>query len=323
MPVNAALDRGRNLVVHSPRAAGFKVAETHMGQDRTQTLDTPFAVEPCRVLRPAVWEAPFVFASPHSGRIYPQSLLAESRLSPLALRRSEDAYVEELFAGVVDTGAPLLAACFPRVLVDVNRAPSELDPAMFDGPLALGTDLASVRVSAGLGVIPRVVREGVEIYRGKLASGEAQWRLRTFHEPYHAALSGLVSEALARFGAAIVVDCHSMPSAANIPDIVLGDRYGSSASAGLVHQAETAFREAGFSVARNTPYAGGYTTWLYGRRDAAVQALQIEINRALYLDEERVEKLAAFAALRTRIGAVLAKLMAGSGKRRHPPLAAE
>jgi N-formylglutamate amidohydrolase len=296
----------------------------------TQNEETPpdprlaaLIAEPCRVLRPRVPAAPFVFASPHSGRSYPQAFLAESQLSPRALRRSEDAFVEELFAPAMERGAPLLMALFPRVFVDANRAPCELDPAMFDGPLAPPVEPASARVQAGLGVIPRVVREGVEVYRGKLKPAEAEARLEAFHRPYHAALEALVAETRARFGSAIVVDCHSMPSAANVCDIVLGDRHGSTASPGLVRHAELAFAAEGFSVARNTPYAGGYTTLLYGRPQAGIQALQIEVNRALYLDEERVEKLRCFDAVRARIDRALERLLRYEANAQHPPLAAE
>jgi N-formylglutamate deformylase len=297
-----------------------------MGQDRKPAQDPLFEAllgEPCRVLRPARQRAPFVFASPHSGRIYPEHFLAQSRLSALALRRAEDSYVEELFAPAVERGAPLLFALFPRVFVDANRGPTELDPAMFDGALELAVDPASARVSAGLGVLPRVVRDGVEIYRGKLKPAEARQRLAAFHEPYHAALADLVSETQARFGAAIVVDCHSMPSGTGVPDIVLGDRHGASASPGLMRRAEESFQEAGFSLARNAPYAGGYTTGLYGRREGGVEALQIEINRALYLDEDRIEPLARFGALQARLDGALKRLLTYDAQALRPPLAAE
>jgi N-formylglutamate deformylase len=295
-----------------------------MGQDRApDPLFDALVAEPCRVLRPAVQSAPFVFASPHSGRLYPAHFLAQSRLSALALRRAEDAYVEELFAPAVAHGAPLLAARFPRVLVDANRDPTELDPTMFDGALDLAVDAASARVAAGLGVLPRVVRDGVEIYRGKLKPAEARQRLASFHAPYHAALADLVAATQARFGAAIVIDCHSMPSGAGVPDIVLGDRHGASASPGLMRWAEEAFQAAGFSLARNAPYAGGYTTGLYGRRDGGAEALQIEINRALYLDEDRIEPLARFGALQERLERALARLLAYQTNAQRPPLAAE
>ena len=221
--------------------------------------------EPFRVTRPVRQSLPFVFASPHSGRVYPASLAKASRLDSLTLRRSEDAFVDELFEGVIDLGAPLIAARFPRAYCDANRGPHELDPNMFSGPLSVAVDAPSPRVLAGLGVIPRIVRDGAEIYRGRLAPEEGERRLAMLHRPYHAALKALVEETMARFGLAIVVDCHSMPSALAVPDIVLGDRYGASAPALVTAAAENAFSHAGFSLVRNSPYAGGYTTALYGK----------------------------------------------------------
>jgi N-formylglutamate deformylase len=266
--------------------------------------------EPFRIARPKEQTAPFVFASPHSGRLYPADFVARSSLTPLALRRSEDAFVDELFESAVERGAPLIAARFPRVFLDVNRAASELDNTMFDASLQVEIGAPSARVAAGLGVIPRIVRDGAEIYRGRISPADAEERLARLYRPYHAALAGLIDETRARFGVAIIVDCHSMPAAAPIPDIVLGDRYGVSASPALMRHAELAFEAYGFSTARNTPYAGGYTTLLYGRREQGVHALQIEVNRTLYLDEARLERLARFAETRTRLGEALGKLVA-------------
>jgi len=278
---------------------------------------------PFRVERPARQTAPFVFASPHSGRLYPPSFAAASRLSPLALRRSEDAFVDELFADVVELGAPLIAAEFPRAYVDVNRAASELDGAMFDE--GLNPQAPSARVTAGLGVIPRVVRDGLEIYHGKLSAAEAEERLERLYRPYHAALARLVNETFARFGTAIVIDCHSMPSGPQVPAIVLGDCYGASAAAALLRHAERAFEAGGFSIARNAPYAGGYTTHLYARRETGVHALQIEVNRSLYMDEERIEKTSRFGEIRERLMGALTRLLAFDCSALHPrrPLAAE
>jgi N-formylglutamate amidohydrolase len=272
-------------------------------------LESLFA-EPVRVVRPARQTVPFVFASPHSGRLYPQSFVEKSRLNPLAIRRSEDAFVDELFSAVVAHGAPLLIARFPRAYLDANRAPAELDAAMFDGALPFVIDRGSPRVHAGLGVIPRVVREGVEIYREKLTAREAEERIQRLYRPYHAQLQCMVSDTRARFGVAIVVDCHSMPSAAAAPDIVLGDRLGLAAAAQVTYAAECAFAAQGFRVARNTPYAGGHTTQLYGRPGGEVHALQIEINRALYLDEERVERGSGFSEIRRRVAVALGDLIA-------------
>jgi N-formylglutamate deformylase len=274
-------------------------------ESSADALDPPFRLE-----RPAGQRVPFVFASPHSGRRYPQSLLARSRLDALTLRRSEDAYIDELFAGMTALGAPLLAAEFPRAYLDVNRGIGELDQAMFDAPLTVPVDSPGPRVAAGLGVIPRIVRDGAEIYRGKLDRMEADRRLTRFYRPYHQALQALIDETRARFGVAVLIDCHSMPSALAVPDVVLGDRYGASAGAGLTHRAEEAFARAGFSLARNTPYAGGYTTVRYGRVEEGCHVLQIEINRALYLDEERVAKKPGFQILRARLEKVMAGLVA-------------
>ncbi|HEY1836710.1 MAG TPA: N-formylglutamate amidohydrolase [Rhizomicrobium sp.] len=284
---------------------------------------------PFRLVLPDIQRVPFIFASPHSGSLYPQSLVAMSRLSPRTLRRSEDAFVDELFDAANAFGAPMIAARFPRAYLDVNRSPAEIDIEMFDGALAMATDPASPRVTAGLGVIPRVVRDGAEIYRHKLPSREAEERLASFYRPYHAALATLAKETLARFGTAVVIDCHSMPSAAAVPDIVLGDRYGMSAAPLLVRHAERAFEAQGFACVRNVPYAGGYTTLLHGRPARGLHALQIEINRSLYLNEERIERTARFGQIQERIGtaaAALASIDIGflrPGGRRETPWAAE
>jgi N-formylglutamate amidohydrolase len=264
---------------------------------------------PACLRRPAVQRLPFVFASPHSGRTYPPGFIAASALSPQGLRRSEDAFVDELFEAVPALGCPLIAAEFPRAYVDANRAVSELDTDMFDAPLPLAVDVPGPRVQAGLGVIPRVVRDGVDIYRGKLAADDAVQRLTRLYRPYHLALTGLVEETLARFGCAVVIDCHSMPSVPAVPEMVFGDCHGTSVNPALIRHVERAFAGAGFATARNAPYAGGYTTHLYARRESGVHALQIEINRALYLDEARIEKTAAFAGVKGRITAALRQIL--------------
>jgi N-formylglutamate deformylase len=279
------------------------------------------------LLLPERQRVPFVFASPHSGRLYPHSFVAASRLTATGLRRSEDAFVDELFACAADLGAPMIAARFPRAFLDVNRAPGELDAAMFDGLLPMSVEAPSVRVNSGLGVIPRVVRDGAEIYRGKIAPHDAQRRIEKLYRPYHATLSRMIEETKARFGTVVLIDCHSMPSAAAIPDVVLGDRYGMSAAHVLMRRAEDAFERHGFRTARNTPYAGGYCTHLYGRPLLGVHALQIEISRALYLDEERIEPTAQFTQIAARIAAVLRDLTAINADLLRPgnaqPLAAE
>lgn len=277
-------------------------------KEQDPVLDDLIA-EPVRVGRPQRQRVPFVFASPHSGRLYPPSFAEKSRLNATALRRSEDAFVEELFEPARELGAPMLVARFPRAYLDANRAPTELDPAMFDGALPVAVDRGSSRVHAGLGIIPRVVREGTEIYRAKLPAREAEFRIHNFYRPYHSQLNRLVQATRDLFGIAIVVDCHSMPSAAASPDVVIGDRLGLSAFSEVSAAAERALAGAGFSVARNTPYAGGHTIHLYGRPGENVHALQIEMNRGLYLDEERIERGPRFAQVRRALGEALRVLL--------------
>lgn len=265
--------------------------------------------QPVRVVGCRQQRVPFVFASAHSGRLYPPSFAETSKLGPTALRRSEDAYVEELFDCAGELGAPMVVARFPRAYLDANRAPMELDPAMFEGVLPFAVDRGSPRVHAGLGIIPRVVREGLEIYRARLPVREADFRIRHFYRPYHLELARLVEATRAQFGAALVIDCHSMPSAAASPDVVIGDRLGLAALPDVTAAAEEAFAAAEFSVARNTPYAGGHTIHTYGRPADGIHALQIEINRGLYLDEERVERGPRFALTRGRVRDALTRLM--------------
>jgi N-formylglutamate amidohydrolase len=302
-----------------------------MPNKESGTVDAGLAAlfdEPFHIHRPFRQTVPFVFASPHSGREYPESFIAMSRLGRISLRRSEDAFVDELFAGAVALGAPLISARFPRAFLDANRAPSEIDTAMFDGRLPVAVDAPSPRVTAGLGVIPRIVRDGAEIYRAKLSPREAELRLTRLYRPYHAALAQLIAQTVETFGVAVVIDCHSMPSAAAIPDIVLGDRYGLAASPLVTRAAEIAFEKQGFSHARNAPYAGGYTTLLHGRRDRDVHALQVEINRSLYLDEDRIERGPGYEEVHHRLTCAIAQLLAVEASilgrnRRHQNFAAE
>ncbi len=281
-----------------------------LSQDRADPVLAQLCAEPFRIVRPRRADVPFVFASPHSGRLYPGGFVESSSLGPTHLRRSEDAFVDELFAASEQCGAPLLAALFPRAYLDANRGPDELDPAMFAGPLPRAPDRPGARVQAGLGVIPRIVRDGMEIYRDRLPAWEADRRIQHFHRPYHAALARLVEETRTRFGQVVLIDCHSMPSAAAAPDIVLGDRCGVSAAPFLTAAAERAFARQGFSVVRNVPYSGGYTTQLYGRPATGVHALQIEVNRGLYLDEEQIARGPHFCETRRRISLALKELTA-------------
>ena len=248
------------------------------------------------VREPESQSLPFVFNSPHSGRIYPKSLIERSRLDPVAIRRSEDHFVDELFFCGMDFGAPMLAANFPRAYVDVNREPYELDPTMFDGRLPPFANTASVRVAGGLGTVPRIVGENMDIYRGKLCVAEAMQRIEVIYKPYHAALRRLIARTHARFGRAVLIDCHSMPGNIRIagsgvrPDFIIGDRYGTSASSELSRLALKLLEELGFVAVRNKPYAGGFITEHYGRPARGLHALQIEVNRSLYIDETSLRK---------------------------------
>ena len=253
------------------------------------------------LLLPAQRRAPVVFASPHSGQDYPAAFVAAARLDPLALRRSEDSFVDELFASAPDCGAPLLAARFPRAYCDPNREPWELDPAMFEDALPSWVNTTSPRVGAGLGTIARVVSSGEAIYRGKLAFAEAEQRVRQCWEPYHAALAGLIAGAREPSGSCLLVDCHSMPGGAAAGaqgvDIVLGDAHGTACASRITRRVEAVLTGEGFTVRRNEPYAGGYVTRHYGRPREGVHALQIEIARRLYMDEAQIIKLPSFGAL--------------------------
>jgi N-formylglutamate deformylase len=271
------------------------------------------APAPVRVLRPALQTAPIVFASAHSGRLYPPGFVAAARLDALRLRRSEDCFVDELFAAAPECGMPLACATFPRAYCDANREAWELDPAMFDDTLPPWVNTASPRVGAGLGTIARVVSSGEPIYRDKLRFAEAESRVHDCWQPFHDAVRGLVEETAARFGGCLLIDCHSMPASAlparGATDIVLGDAHGTACAAGLVQVVERALLGLGLSVRRNDPYAGGYITRHYGRPGKRMHALQIEINRGLYMDEARIDYAPEFDAFRrlvTRFIGVLA-----------------
>lgn len=248
---------------------------------------------------------PVVLASPHSGNVYPPEFLAAARIEHAVLRSSEDCFVDEIFAAAPDLGAPLIRALFPRAFLDPNREAFELDPWMFDAPLPAFVNTRSPRVAAGLGTIARVVATGEEIYAGKLSFAEARQRVERFYLPYHQALERLVERTRQRFGHCILLDCHSMPSPAgtgramNGPtcDFVLGDCFGTSCAPAVIGAAERLLGAKGYRVALNAPYAGGHTTQHYGRPGDGVHALQIEIDRTLYMDEPRFERLAFLPVL--------------------------
>ncbi len=256
---------------------------------------------------------PLVVASPHSGSEYPEEFLAASRLDPLTLRRSEDSFVDRLFAAAPELGAPLLAACFPRAYLDVNREAWELDPAMFADTLPTFVNVRSPRVRMGLGTIARVVASGEEIYARKLRFAEAKRRVDTLYHPYHHALRHLLDETEAAFGGHLLLDCHSMPSAMSTiaghePDIVLGDCHGTSCSADIVEAARGFLAGRSFKVTLNAPYAGGFTTCHYGNPKRGRQALQLELNRALYMDERKYRQKPGFDRLASEMTALMAHL---------------
>ena len=271
---------------------------------------------PYDLIRPETRSTSVVFASPHSGRDYPDAFLRQAVLDAREIRSSEDAFVDLLFDSAPAHGAPLLAARAPRAWLDLNRAPDELDPALIEG---IRRAPHNARVSSGLGVVPRVVANGRQIYRGKITLAEAHERIATCWRPYHDKLQTLLDESNNTFGQAILIDCHSMPHEAleNVgtaggprPDVVLGDRFGAAASAEVVEQVEAAFASAGLRVARNMPFAGAYNTQHYGRPSRNQHAIQVEIDRALYMDERRLEPHAGFDAFKDVLTRVIADLVA-------------
>jgi len=277
---------------------------------------------------PARRDTAVVFASPHSGRAYAPSFLRQTVLDEHAIRSSEDAFVDRLFDSAPGHGAVLIAATVPRACVDLNRGEDELDPALIDG---VRKTMLNPRVASGLGVIPRVVANGKAIYSGKITRTEAEHRIAGCWRPYHAALRARLDEAHALFGQAILVDCHSMPHEAmeaatragkNRPDVVLGDRFGASAAEAVVTEIEAAFCEAGFTVARNMPFAGAYVTQHYGRPSAGYHTVQVELDRALYMDERRIRPNAGFDRLKRALDGVIARI-AAIGRPADQPLAAE
>ena len=266
------------------------------------------------LFRPDRRETPMIFSSPHSGKDYPDALLLRSLLDERAIRSSEDAFVDELFARAPVWGAPLISARVPRAYIDLNRAADELDPALIEGVVRAPHN---PRVSSGLGVIPRVVANGRAIYSGKIPLREAQMRIDTLWHPYHQALR-------------VLIDCHSMPHEAieaharpgqPRPEVVLGDRFGAAAGREVMELVESAFLEAGLRVARNAPFAGAYIAQAYGRPSRCQHVVQIEIDRALYMDEARVQRRPDFAEFEALMAGVISRIAAFG--RQGLPLAAE
>jgi len=284
-----------------------------MVERERQSIDAELS-PPFAIALPREQTAPFVFCSPHSGRIYPSALLTAAKLDAHALRKSEDCLVDELFAGVADLGAPLIAARFARAYLDVNREPYELDPELFHEPLPPFANTQSARVIGGLGTIPRIVADTEEIYREPLALAVALERIERLYKPFHHALCELIEATRRRFGLAILVDCHSMPStpmspsAAARPDCVIGDRFGASCETKVTRFVREAIAGLGYQVHLNRPYAGGYITEHYGRPQRGVHALQLEINRALYLNEGTLQPTAGFLVLENNLARLTARL---------------
>lgn len=268
-----------------------------------------------------------VFASPHSGRDYPEDMRRASILDDRALRSSEDAFMDMLIGDATTLGAPLLLARTPRAYVDLNRSADELDPAVIDGVRRV---IHNPRITSGLGVIPRVVANGRAIYRGKIALSEARRRIDEHWHPYHGALRDLLARQQGRFGKAVLLDCHSMPHEAIDglcsgkgvpPDIVLGDRFGAAADAEVVDRIEAAFTAEGLRVARNAPFAGAFIAQRYGRPAQGIHVVQMEIDRAIYMDEATLTLRPDFAELRRVMARVMAEIVEIA--RPELPLAAE
>jgi N-formylglutamate amidohydrolase len=278
--------------------------------------------------RPASRTTSVVFASPHSGRDYPESFLRQAVLDASEIRSSEDAYVDLLFETVPSHGAPFLTANAPRAFLDLNRGPDELDSALIEG---VRRTTHNPRIASGLGVIPRVVANGRHIYRGKLPLVEAHERIAQYWRPYHDQLQTLLDESVNKFGEAILIDCHSMPNealetvgppGAPRPDIVIGDRFGATAGSCVVEHVEAAFASAGFRVARNMPFAGAFIAQHYGRPSRNQHALQVEIDRGLYMNERTLEPNGNFTAFKTLLETVIAQI-ADIGRLGDRKLAAE
>jgi len=282
---------------------------------------------PYRLDRPPEILTPVVVASPHSGRHYPVEFLRASMLDERAIRSSEDAFMDILVGGALALGAPVIAAEYPRAWLDLNRSPEEMDPGVVDG---VGRVVQTPRISSGLGVIPRVVANGRAIYRGKLTRAEAEARIAQVWRPYHAALDTLMAGAQAAYGEAVLLDFHSMPHEAldsvarpgfRRPDVVLGDRFGASAAGEVMDALEDGFLAEGLSVIRNAPFAGAFVTQHYGRPARGRHAVQVEIDRALYMNERTVRPNDNFEAVKRLVTSVIDRVIVSRPGR--VPLAAE
>ncbi len=285
---------------------------TSMLEQERAAIETELA-PPFEVCMPRVQTSPFVFCSPHSGHVYPRAFVESSQLDATTLRKSEDCFVDQLFETVVEHGAPLIHARFPRAYLDLNREPYELDPELFDEPLPEFSNPQTMRVVGGLGTIARIVSDSEEIYAGTIPLAVALQRIECLYKPFHAALQQLIDQARDLFGYAILVDCHSMPStsssypAAIRPEFVIGDRFGTSCDVRMTRALRSIFVKLGHQVQLNRPYAGGFITEHYGQPRDSVHALQIEINRGLYLDEQTLQKSSRFEPFKAQMSEVIAR----------------
>ncbi len=295
-----------------------------LAAEGSSIYDIEFA-KPFHLAEPEQLTSPLVFSSPHSGSVYPKTFLEISKLDHLSLRRSEDAHVDRLFSSASALGAPLLRARFPRAYLDLNREPYELDQRMFDDRLPEFVNTRSLRVAAGLGTIPRVVADARAIYGAKLTIEDAFRRIDRLYKPYHNALRGLMERAQTRFGRAVLVDCHSMPTHAardnaargdrRRVDFVIGDRFGQSCALQIVEAIEETLLQFGYNVQRNRPYAGGYITEYYGKPAVGWHAVQIEIARGLYMDEATIAPNAEFEKVAEHLSEVIRTIARIAGER--------
>ena len=264
---------------------------------------------PFDIIAPPVQTAPIVFVSPHSGAEYSPDFLSSSFLDQKNLSRSEDRFVDDIFSSAPTYGAPILRAKFPRVFLDPNREPWELDPTMFEDELPNCVNKSSHRVRNGFGTIPKITINGEKIYKQKLKFQDAEERIGSLYIPFHDAIQNLLASTVERFGIAILIDCHSMPSVPKYndsnheqPDIILGDCYGTTCSNTIIQTADQILTKIGFTVTHNVPYAGGFITKNYGRPNSGTHAFQIEIKRSLYMDEIRLNQLPKIETVRQKIG---------------------
>jgi len=252
-------------------------------------------------------EVPLVFDSPHSGTIYPEDFRFACPLD--VLRTAEDTYVEELYGAASAHGATLLAALFPRSYLDVNREVADIDPDLLDGPWP-GLLNPGEKTRLGLGLVRRLAKPGMPVYDRKLSVAEVQARIARCYEPYHAALQAACDRLHRKFGVVWHVDCHSMPSEGNAmstdpgahrADFVLGDRDGTTCDPALTDFVGRVLRGRGYSVKVNDPYKGVELVRRHGRPAEGRHSLQIEVNRALYMDEKTLVKTAGFDRLKADI----------------------